>query len=390
MLSRGMKPSTVRRANQRALLLIISREPGISNAELSRKSGLAPQTVSAVLADLEAASLLTRGPARRGKRGQPATPVFLNPQGAFAVGAEIGWQHIEIVLMNLGREQLGRYRRDYAFPDARAVFEELGAETQKMIKGLSAKERKRLVGVGLAMPGGIGDPASLIRLPADQAALWKGIHVETRVEEVTGLHANLFNDGNAACFADLVAHTTVPPQNFMYLLIDTFVAGGILAEGRLWEGPTGRSANLGSVRVCARQGETKFLHEIASLHALSAQCEQAGVSFAEVTGEAPSLAAQQVLDAWIDEAAPAIAQVVLNTAAVIECEVAVLEAALPPPLRLRLVEAVSEQLGQIPTLGVRRPTLKEGSVGGSGAARGAAQLWIYRRFFTREIEYMDD
>jgi hypothetical protein len=123
---------------------------------------------------------------------------------------------------------------------------------------------------------------------------------------------------------------------------------------------------------------------------LGLECEQAGVTFREAIGEAPSPAAQSVIDTWIDESAAAIAKVVFNTAAAIECEVAVLEAALPKPLLMRLLEAASEQLGQMPSLGVRRPTLKEGSIGGSGAARGAAQLWMYRRYFTREIEYMDD
>jgi DNA-binding MarR family transcriptional regulator len=41
-------------------------------------SGLSPQTVSAILATLEADGLITRGPVLRGRRGQPATPIILN------------------------------------------------------------------------------------------------------------------------------------------------------------------------------------------------------------------------------------------------------------------------------------------------------------------------
>lgn len=39
-------------------------------------SGLAPQTVSAILNDVEAAGLIVRGEVLRGRRGQPATPIF--------------------------------------------------------------------------------------------------------------------------------------------------------------------------------------------------------------------------------------------------------------------------------------------------------------------------
>src|SRR5205085_7747280 len=97
----GMKPATVRLANQRAVLTIIAREPGLSNADIARRSELAPQTVSAVLNDLEAFGLLRRGPVLRGRRGQPATPVFIDGSGAFAVGIEIGWKHLEVVLISL-------------------------------------------------------------------------------------------------------------------------------------------------------------------------------------------------------------------------------------------------------------------------------------------------
>lgn len=390
MLSRGMKPVIVRRANQRALLLIISREPGVSNAELSRRSGLAPQTVSAVLTDLENDGLLVRGPARRGKRGQPATPVYLNPAGAFAVGAEIGWGHIEVVLMNLGRERLGHYRREYEYPDARTILDELGTVSRDLLSKLGAAERRRLVGIGVAVPGGVGDPASLKKLPVEQELLWQTMDVEARVAEVTGLDVNVYNDGNAACFAEVVANPgPYRPESFIYLLIDTFVAAGIVAEGRLWEGATGRSANLGSMLVTDRHGVTRFVHEIASLHALRRQLTDAGEAFEDALADVPPPGARKVLDEWIEDSSLAIAKTILNAATVIECEAVILEAQLPRHLVARLLEATERQLAQIPSLGVARPLLQSGHVGGSGAAQGAAQLWMYRRYFSRELEFMD-
>ena len=113
-MSRGVNTSAVRHANQRALLLQVAVQPGLSNAELSRRSGLAPQSVSAVLEDLDTAGLIVRGPLLRGRRGQPATPVFLNPAGAFAFGIEVGWSRLDIVLIGLTGDVRGRYRRDYS------------------------------------------------------------------------------------------------------------------------------------------------------------------------------------------------------------------------------------------------------------------------------------
>jgi hypothetical protein len=94
---RGLQHTGLRRANERAVLTLVAFNPGVSNAEISRLSGLAPQTVSAILVDVERAGLITRGQVLRGRRGQPATPIFLKADGRFAIGCEIGWRHMESV-----------------------------------------------------------------------------------------------------------------------------------------------------------------------------------------------------------------------------------------------------------------------------------------------------
>src|SRR5690606_32187911 len=50
---RGLQPQGLRRANERAVLTVIAFYPGSSNAEIARRAGLAPQTVSAILSDCE-------------------------------------------------------------------------------------------------------------------------------------------------------------------------------------------------------------------------------------------------------------------------------------------------------------------------------------------------
>ena len=43
--SKGLQHNGLRRANERAVLTVIGFNPGLSNAEIARMSGLAPQTV---------------------------------------------------------------------------------------------------------------------------------------------------------------------------------------------------------------------------------------------------------------------------------------------------------------------------------------------------------
>ena len=387
LLGRGMKPGEVRRANQRAVMLIAAREPGLSNAELARRSGLAPQTVSAVIADLEQAGLLSRGEVLRGRRGQPATPIFISPTGSFAVGAEIGWTHIELVVINMAGDRLGHYRRDYAYPDATTIFDELADNIQALLAPLSAAERLRVVGIGLAAPSGIGDPSSLMRLPAAQEKLWQTIDIGVQASRATGLDVMLFNDGNAASWAEFGAHPDPRPASFAYLLVDTFLGCGIVAQNRLWEGPNRGSANLGAMLVTDGHGTRRFVHEVASLYALDRRLAEAGTDRAAALGGDGRAAS--VLQQWIDDAALALAETLVNAASVIEIEAAFLETALPRTVTERLVAATVREIERVPRLGENRPQLRIGHAGGMAAALGAAQLRLYRRWFSRDLEFMD-
>jgi predicted NBD/HSP70 family sugar kinase len=380
----------VRQTNQRAILSVISLQPGISNAELARVTDLAPQTVSAVLADLEQRHLVTRGEVLRGRRGQPATPLYMNPVGALAIGAEIGWQHIEVCLVGIGTQVLSRVRRDYDYPDAENVFAELAAAVAELIAQLSPAERKRFVGMGLAAPGGIGNPASLLKPPPGQQELWSGLDIAGAAAEATGVEVSLFNDGHAACWAQRVAYPAPRPLSFVYLLLDTFVGGGIVAENRLWEGVNGASASLGSMLVTDRDGHMRFLHELASLHALGQRLAAAGLGIEAVQQTPLAAPARAVFEAWLAEAADGLAQTLMNATRVMEFELAVIESALPPALTAEIVAATQQRMDRLPTMGESLPPpVVAGELGRSGAAQGAALLRMHRRFFSRELQHMD-
>ena len=391
VVGRGIQPSHVRQTNQRAILSVISLQPGISNAELARVTDLAPQTVSSVLVDLEERHLVMRGEVLRGRRGQPATPLYMNPVGALAIGAEIGWKHIEVCLVGIGTQVLGRIRRDYDYPDAETVFAELASATGSLMAQLSPAERKRLVGMGLAAPGGIGSPASLLSPPQGQQEMWMGLDIASAAATATGVEVSLFNDGHAACWAQRVARPTPRPLSFVFLLLDTFVGGGIVAENRLWEGLNGASANLGSMLVTDRAGQMRFLHEVASLNPLEESLAAAGLGLDAVRQAPLPAAVRAVFDAWLATAADALAQTLMNVTRVMEFELAVIESALPPALTAEVVAATHERVRRLPTMGESiPPPVVAGELGRSGAAQGAALLWMHRRFFSRELQHMDN
>lgn len=388
VVGRGIQPVHVRQTNQRAVLSVISLQPGISNAELARITDLAPQTISSVLADLESRDLVMRGDVLRGRRGQPATPLYMNPVGAFSVGAEIGWRHIDVCLVGIGTQVLNRYRREYDFPDPARVFDELADAARELCAPLSLAERKRLTGLGLATPVTLTTPPALMVADKADRDRWADVDLTASVERATGLKTSKFVDGHAACWAQRVAHPAPRPLAFVFLLLDTCMAGGIVSENRLWEGMTGASGNLGEMLVTDRDGQPRLAHELASLKALQQRLGEAGLDLKAVTGPAIPPAAAAVLDAWIADAANALAQTIINSTRVLEFEFAVIESALPAALTARIVEETRRHVARFALPGPASPPVIPGHLGRSGAAQGAALLRMHRLFFSRDFAHM--
>ena len=84
----GTSQTGVRLYNERLVLSLIRAHGSLPKAEIARLTRLSAQTVSVIVRQLEADGLLIRGPALKGKVGQPLQPFLLNPDGAFSLGLE--------------------------------------------------------------------------------------------------------------------------------------------------------------------------------------------------------------------------------------------------------------------------------------------------------------
>lgn len=383
-VARGVAQSGVRIANERAVLTLIAQNPGASNADLARLSGLGPQTTSRIVGELEARGLITRGEVLRGRRGQPATPLFLDPHGAYTIGVEIGWRHLEVLLFEMSGKTLASVRRSYAWPDAKAIFTDIAAEIATMRAGMTETQRDRLAGIGVASPSFIERHIDRLRAPPEQKALWAGLDIRERIARDTGLPVEWFNDGSAACWSEQIAQAVPRPLGLAYMQVGTFVGAGIVINGELWEGPSGNAANLGSIMVSDADGNPTYVHLVASLLALQAALEEQGLELPPgnpLNWNWPAL--EPVASQWLDSAGLALAKAVISTRAVIELDTAVIDGVMPRAIVERLIERVRHHIGQLPLLTPVPPNVMMGHLGASAAATGAAQLVLFRRFFSR-------
>jgi predicted NBD/HSP70 family sugar kinase len=383
---RGLQHQGLRRANERAVLTVIGFNAGVSNADIARLSGLAPQTVSAILTELEAMGLIARGEVLRGRRGQPATPISLHPQGAFAIGVEIGWRHVDVLLLDLQAQVLARRHSDHVFPDATVIVDDIVAMMDQVLAGLPDGLRPRLTDIGVAMPTNIAGNLALVEAPQGQRELWEQLDLAGELARRSGIEVTLFNDGNAACWGELIAFPKPRPTDFIYFLLGRYIAAGIVGEGTLWEGPSDNSANLGSMLVTGPDGHPQVAHFIASVTALERRLAEAG--FIVDSGDPanwPWSDFGPVLEHWLADSARTLARVVFNTTTVVETGLVILDSILPPAIVDELVQRLDAELRRLPIAPYTPPQVLPGHLGALAPATGAAELTLYRRYFSRTL-----
>jgi predicted NBD/HSP70 family sugar kinase len=382
-LARGVAQSGVRIANERAVLGLIAIGPGSSNADVARISGLGAQTTSRIVAELESRGLVLRGQVLRGRRGQPATPLFINPKGAFAIGVEIGWHHFDVILVDMAGVTATTVRRTYDWPDAKTLFSVVAADVEQLRATLSPELQQQLVGIGLATPTGLEKLVHLLGAPAEQVDLWREIDIAKRLTEVTGLEVQRFNDGHAATWAELIAQPHPRRRDFVYFQLGSAVAGGIVIDGGFAEGDC-RSAELGSLMICDGITEPTFIHMVASLDALRATLKEEGIV---VPAAAPSqwdwAAIEHIVGPWVDQAALALAKGIASVRAVLDIEAVIFDGPMPDALLDRIIARTNQDLERLPVITHRPPPVVRGHVGASAAGSGAAQLLLFDRFFSR-------
>src|SRR5262249_43469628 len=105
------RPHVMRAMNEQLLLQHIRSADGISRADLARVSGLAKNTVSLALANLERASLVRPAGVRTGVPGPAAVLYEVRPDRGFVLALDVGRQYLRGGIADLNGENRGRASR---------------------------------------------------------------------------------------------------------------------------------------------------------------------------------------------------------------------------------------------------------------------------------------
>ena len=178
----------------------------------------------------------------------------------YAIGVDIGGMSMKIGLVN----ERGVVVDTVIVPtNQHDPFDVTINNLNNGIKELLAKQSlypDDVNGIGIGVPGVVNLRTGCVDSAANLH--WEYVPLKKMVEEGTGIQVRLTNDANAAALGEARFGFKWKYPNVVMLTLGTGVGGGLIVDGKLYEGNEGKGAELGHTTLimggkpcnCGRKG----------------------------------------------------------------------------------------------------------------------------------------
>ncbi|GAA2846111.1 putative NBD/HSP70 family sugar kinase [Aminobacter aminovorans] len=372
--------------NRRVMMDALRLNGALSRADLARATQLTKQAVSNIVEELERDGFVVSLDAVRKGRGQPSTPYRLVPEGAFAIGLQIDRHLTRAVAVDLVGTVLVRAEANLPPDDPHGgVRIILGVieGIRRDLAAISAQSERRIVGLGVAMPGPFGLEEfgdNKWMMPA-----WQKYPLLETLAAGTGLDVSLQNDAAACAIAERMVGAAHGLDHAVCLYVGYGIGAGLILNGESYRGGNGNAGEIGMALLSPRSSDGAVLEHRASLASLYQHLEldpsEPGL-YEHV--EALALAEDPALLAWVRDAAMDLRWSVQLIETLFDPQTVILTSGAPEALARLILEAMLPLPSSIADRPQRSlPRLQLGIADPWSIALGAAAEPIGRAFDPR-------
>ena len=381
--SRSNRPVTgtnlehARLHNRRVVLAAIRQAGRLTRADLTRLTSLTAQTISNIVAELVAESMLTTHAPEKTARGQPPIPLSINPDGGFSVGFHVEQHQVLAVLLDLKGNTRGRRVHAVSYPSFAEALPLLAGTVETFRANLPPD---RLLGIGIALPGPFGVEGMSAVGPTSMPG-WDDAASLARLRELTRLPVLLENDATAAAMGERLYGIAGALRDFAYLFFGHGLGSGFYLDNRLYSGHWRNAGEIGHVIVrpdgkpcyCGKQGcLERYVSGASLLEHLGIGADQ---SLNDVDLADPRHAAG--IERWLAEAVPALRHAVNVLESLLDPETVLVGGTLSDDILRRLIDAAFPLYPSVSARADRgHERLRLGTAGPDCVALGAAALVV--------------
>lgn len=272
-------PSSLRTANQKRILAAIIDAGGISQAEISRRTGLAPATVSNIVRELTDAGVLRLAEAASGRRGNT---IAFTPDIGYAMGVSIEREQVRVGIVTLDHTivdtQVLPLERGFTAEEGQRQAVNL-FDSMMAAKGLNNSQ----VVAGCVVVANAVRANGSLSLFTSMIPGWNGVNLEEKAQSISPFPILTENDANAGALAEHMWGEARDVNDFIYVEASYGVGAGIMMGGNILYGSGGITGEIGHVPVpgntqLCRCGGTGCLETVASVRAIISSLQDIGLA----------------------------------------------------------------------------------------------------------------
>ncbi len=242
----GGSLTDLRLANRHEALTTLRLNGPLTQAEISRATGLSHASVSNIVRELTSQGLARVSEVIR--NGRKVSEVTLEPSAGLVGGIDFGNRHVRVAVADFTHTVRGEayLTLPYGHEAASSVSE--AARLLKDLVGKAAAEISdvRVLAVGLPGPTNrdAGRTLSTAILPG-----WAGFDVTSAFESALGIPTTVDNDANLGALAEGLWGVGRGFTDFAYIKASTGIGAGLVLNGKLYRGVAGSAGEIGHTTI---------------------------------------------------------------------------------------------------------------------------------------------
>jgi glucokinase-like ROK family protein len=233
--------------NKQTIINLIRSSPGIHRAELSRASGLSMPSVMRITDEFIRKGLVRDLGKGESSGGKPPNLLEFIPDCRYAAGIDVGTTNISAILMDLSARIVRKHiiPTDVKEGPGKVIGRVL--ETMGRVLDNSGVERKKILGIGIGMPGLIDPKRGTVRFSPDFG--WEDADVAGPVEKRFGLPVIIDNVTRSMAMAERWFGAGRDVDNFMCINLGYGIGAAVVIDGELYKGNSGSSGEFGHITM---------------------------------------------------------------------------------------------------------------------------------------------
>ena len=236
----------IRAINRSHVLNAIKTHSPIGRAEIARRTGLSPATVTSISAKLISQNLVLEKSAGDSSGGRPPILLVINPKGGYVVGIKLTETHAVCVLTDLEALIIAKSSMPLSGHDPAQVVDDLARMVILFIREQKIA-KKQLLGVGVGLAGIVDAEDGILRQSPIYG--WDNVPLRDMLQSKLHIPVHIENDVNTLTLTERWFGHGQGVDNFLTVTVGRGVGLGIVTNGQFYRGQTGGAGEFGHTTI---------------------------------------------------------------------------------------------------------------------------------------------